>query len=173
MNLKLSQKKESIKRFIKKLIYLIIHHLNFILLITFLVPWIYGQIAINDLSDVITIVEVFVLSSATLALVTFTYISSMTNLNKEVKSSMVLAGESFFRATIQSISGLGLFLLINLIISKFIGPSDIILNFSQEGIISVFLVLIQLIGIYEVASALSNFLKAMFEVYKQFRINKS
>jgi hypothetical protein len=173
MNLKLSQKKESIKRFIKKLIYLIIHHLNFILLITFLVPWIYGQIAINDLSDVITIVEVFVLSSATLALVTFTYISSMTNLNKEVKSSMVLAGESFFMATIQFIAGLGLFLLINFIISRFIDPSDIILNITQEGIISVFLVLIQLIGIYEVASALSNFLKAMFEVYKQFRINKS
>jgi len=133
------------------------------------VPWIYGQIAINDLSEVITIIEVFVLSSATLALVTFTYISSMTNLNKDVKSSMVFAGESFFMATIQFIVGLGLFLLINLFIKQYLGLFHIVLNFSREGVISVFLLLIQLIGIYEVASALSNFLKAIFEVYRQFR----
>lgn len=169
MNLKLSQKKDILKRFLTKLINLIIHYLNFILVITFLVPWIYGKIEINDLSEVITIIEVFVLSSATLALVTFTYISAMTNLDKEVKSSMVLAGESFFMATIQFIAGLGLFLLINLFIKQFLGHFNIILNFSWEGIISSFLLLIQLIGIYEVASALSNFLKAIFEVYRQFR----
>lgn len=135
----------------------------------FIVPWIYGQIAINDLSEVITIIEVFVLSSATLALVTFTYISSMNNLNNDIKSSMVFAGESFFMATIQFIAGLGLFLLINLFIKQFLGQFHFILDFSREGIISLFLLFIQLIGIYEVASALSNFLKAMLEVYRQFR----
>jgi hypothetical protein len=133
------------------------------------VPWIYGQIAINDLSEVITIVEVFVLSSAALSLVTFTYISSMTNLKKDVKKSMVFAGESFFMATVQFVAGLSLFLLINLFVKQFLGQFHIVLNFSWEGITSIFLLLIQFIGIYEVASALSNFLKAVFEVYIQFR----
>jgi len=169
INLKLSRKKDILKRFLIKLINLIIHHLNLILLISFLVPWIYWQIAIKDLSEVIIVVGVFVLSSAALALVTFTYISSMTNLNKDLKKSMIFAGESFFMATIQFIAGFGLFLLINLLIKHFLGQFHIVLNFSWEGIISLFLLLIQLIGIYEVASALSNFLKAIFEVYMQFR----
>ena len=172
INIKLTQKKNYFKKLLTKLTSLISTYLNFILLLSFLVPWIYGKIAINDLSEVITLVEVFVLSSATLALVTFTYISSMTNLNREVKSSMVLVGESFFMATIQFIAGLSLFLLINLI-SKFIGLSGIILNLSWEGILSVFLLSIQLIGIYEVASALSKFLKAIFEIYRQFRMKEA
>lgn len=169
MNVKLSLKKDSFKRFFIKLIDLIIHHLNLVLVLTFLVPWIHGQIAINGLSEVITVVEVFVLSSAALALVTFTYISSMTNLNNDVKKSMIFAGELFFMATVQFVAGLSLFLLINLIIKQFLGQFHIVLNFSWGGIISVFLLLIQFIGIYEVASALSNFLKAIFEVYRQFR----
>ena len=135
-------------------------------------PWIYGKIAINDLSEVITVVEVFVLSSATLALVTFTYMSSMNNLDRVVKKSMILAGESFFMATIQFIAGLSLFLLVNLIIKQYLASFNIILNFSWQGIISVFLLSIQLIAIYEVASALSKFLIAIFEVYKHFRIKK-
>lgn len=173
MYFKLSQRKDSLKRFLSKVIGLIVTYLNFLLVVTFLIPWIYGKIAINDLSEVITIIEVFVLGSATLSLVTFTYISAMTNLHEKVKNSMILAGESFFMATIQFIVGLGLFLVINLIFSKFIGPSDIILIFSWEGIISIFLLFVQLLGIFEVASALSNFLKAIFEVYRQFRIKKS
>lgn len=169
MNINLSKKKDGINGLFIKVCSLILTYLNLILVIIFIVPWIYGQIAINDLSEVITIIEVFVLSSATLALVTFTYISSMNNLNKEVKNSMILAGESFFMATVQFIAGLGLFLIINLLIKQFLGQFHIVLNFSWNGIISVFLLLIQLIGMYEVASALSNFLKAIFEVYKHFR----
>lgn len=168
MNLKLNEN-DGIKRLFIKVSSLILTYLNLILVIIFIVPWIYGQIAINDLSEVITIIEVFVLSSATLALVTFTYISSMNNLDKELKSSMIFAGELFFMATVQFIAGLGLFLIINLFIKQFIGQFSFVLNFSWEGLISAFLLLIQLIGIYEVASALSNFLKAIFEVYIQFR----
>lgn len=171
-NLNLSQKKDNLKRFLIKLISLILTYLNFIVVISFLVPWIYGKIAINDLSEVITVVEVFVLSSATLALVTFTYVSSMNNLDRNVKRSMIFAGESFFMATIQFIAGLSLFLLVNLIIKQYLAPFNIVLNFSWEGIISVFLLSIQLIAIYEVASALSKFLIAIFEVYKHFRIKK-
>ena len=171
-NLNVSQKKDNLKRFLNKLINLILTYLNFILVISFIVPWIYGKIAINDLSEVITVIEVFVLSSATLALVTFTYLSSMNNLDRVVKKSMVIAGESFFMATIQFIAGLSLFLLVNLIIKQYLAPFHIILNFSWQGIISVFLLSIQLIAIYEVASALSKFLIAIFEVYKHFRINK-
>lgn len=169
INLKLSHKKDSLKRFSIKLIDLIIHHLNFILLISFLVPWVYGQIAIEDLSEVIIVVGVFVLSSAALAIVTFTYISSMTNMKEDLKKSMVFAGESFFMATIQFIAGLGLFLFINLLIKHFFGQFHIVLNFSWEGLISLFLLLIQLIGIYEVASALSNLLKGIIEVYGLLR----
>lgn len=172
MNLKVNQKKDGLKRVLIKSIRLIAHYLNFIFVIIFLAPWIYGLIKINDFSQVISFVEVFVLGSATLALVTFTYISSMTNMKKEVKSSMVLAGESFFMATIQFIAGLSLFLLINLLINKFIGPSDIALNFTWKNIILIFSALIQLIAIYEVASALSRFIKAIVEVYKQFRLNE-
>lgn len=172
MNLKL-KKNDGIKKSFIKVGGLILTYLNLIFVIIFMVPWIYGQIAINDLSEVITIIEVFVLSSATLALVTFTYISSMTNLNKEVKGSMIFAGELFFMATVQFIAGLGLFLIINLYIKQFLGQFSLVLNFSGEGLISVFLLLIQLIGVYEVASALSNFLKAIFEVYTQFRKKKN
>lgn len=173
MGLNQSRRNDNNKGFLNKLINLMMTHLNLILVLTFVVPWIYGQIAINDLSQVITAVEVFVLGSATLALVTFTYVSSMTNLDNEVKNSLVTAGESFFMATIQFIAGLSLFLLMNLLINKFIGPSDISLKFTWKNIILMFSALIQLIAIYEVASALSRFIKGIIEVYRQFRLNET
>jgi len=135
-------------------------------------PWVNGKIAIHDSSEVINLIEVFVLSSATLSLLTFTYIFTMTNLHRKIKNSMETAGESFFMATIQFIVGLGLFLLVKLTINHFIDPSNITLSFSLEGAISVFLLSVQLIGVYETASALSKFLKGIFEIYKSFRINK-
>lgn len=94
----------------------------------------------------------------------------MTDLHEKVKKSMVISGEAFFVATVQFIVGLGLFLLVNLIKDHFTGPGDLALNFSIGGVAYVILLIMQFIGMYEVASALSKFLKGVFEVYKSFRV---
>lgn len=142
------------------------------MVILFLAPWVNGKLAIHDSSEVISLIEFFVLSSATLSLLTFTYIFAMVNLHKKIKNSMEVAGESFFMATVQFIIGLGLFLLVTLIINHFVDPSNITLSFSLDGMVSVVLLSIQLIGVYETASALSKFLKGIFEVYRSFRVVK-
>lgn len=76
-------------------------------------------------------------------------------------------------ATIQFIVGLGLFLLVTLTINHFIDPSNITLSFSSDGAVSVVLLSVQLIGVYETASALSKFIKGIYEIYKSFRVKKS
>ena len=173
IHIKLQMKIEYLKRFLNKISGLISTYLSFILIMVFLVPWINCKLAVNDSSEVITIVEVFVLSSATLSLLTFTYIAAMTDLHEKVKKSMVVSGEAFFIATVQFIVGLGIFLLVTLVAShQFINISTITLNFSFDSVISILLFSVQLIGVYEIASALSKFLKGIFEVYKSLRIKE-
>jgi len=75
-------------------------------------------------------------------------------------------------ATIQFIVGLGLFLMITLTINHFIYPSNVTLGFSVDGIVSIILLSIEFLGIYEVTSALTKFLKGVIEVYKAFRVIK-
>ena len=96
----------------------------------------------------------------------------MSDLHEKIKKSMVISGESFLVATVQFIVGLGLFLVVNLIINHFMDISNVNLSFSVTGLISLLLSAIQFIGIYEVASALSKFLKGILEVYKTFRVIK-
>ena len=67
---------------------LIYPYLGFIFAIIILIPWILGSLKLHNSSDVLTLTEVFVLSSATLSLVTFTYIIAMTDLHENVKDSM-------------------------------------------------------------------------------------
>ena len=74
---------------------LISPYLSFILVILFIIPWVNGKIAIHDSNEVLNLIEVFVLSSATLSLLTFTYIAAMTDLNVSVKKSMIKVGELF------------------------------------------------------------------------------
>lgn len=135
-------------------------------------PWILGKLQFHNSDQVLTLIEVFVLSAATLSLLTFTYIAAMTDLHEKVKKSMVISGEAFFVATVQFIVGLGLFLLVNLIRDHFLDPWNLTFSFSIGGVVYVILFLMQFIGMYEVASALSKFLKGVFEVYKSFRVLK-
>ena len=172
IHIQLQMKISYLKRFLKKISGLVSTYLSFILIMIFLVPWINGKLAVNDSSEVITIVEVFVLSSATLSLLTFTYIVAMTDLHEKVKKSMVVSGESFFIATVQFIVGLGIFLLVRLTISHFINISTVTLTFSMDSVVSILLFLAQLIGVYEITSALSKFSKGIIEIYKSFRIKK-
>jgi hypothetical protein len=168
----LSQKMGPIKGRLYRWGDLIYPYLSLIFVILFIVPWINGKIAVHNSNEVISLIEVFVLSSATLSLLTFTYIAVMADLHERVKKSMVMAGESFFIATVQFIVGLGIFLLITLTIDHFIDPFNITLTFDLGGLISVTLLLIQLVGVYEIASALSKFLKGVYEIYKSFRVVK-
>ncbi len=162
----------NILRFIYKISALITPYLSFVFVLIFLVPWILGKLQLHNSDQVLVLIEVFVLSSATLSLLTFTYIAAMTDLHEKVKKSMVIAGEAFFISTVQFIVGLGLFLLVNLIRDHFIEPWNLTLSFSIGGVAFVILFLMQFIGMYEVASALSKFLKGVFEVYKSFRVFK-
>jgi hypothetical protein len=138
----------------------------------FIVPWINGKLQLHYSNEILTLIEVFVLSSATLSLLTFTYMAAMSNLHEKVEKSMIMAGEAYFIATVQFIVGLGLFLLVNLVFDHLIYPTGITLSFSMGGLLFVILLLIQFIGVYEVASALTKFLKGIFEVYKAFRVVK-
>jgi hypothetical protein len=157
-------------RFFYKIGELVAPYLSFIFVLIFIVPWINGKLQFHNSSDVLVLVEVFVLSSATLSLLTFTYIVAMTDLHEKVKKSMVIAGEAYFVATVQFIAGLAIFMVINLTMDHFINQDTLSLSFSVGGLIFIFLSLIQLIGIYEVASALSKFIKGVFEIYKSFRV---
>ncbi|AEG17567.1 hypothetical protein MSWAN_0529 [Methanobacterium paludis] len=159
-------------RFFYKIINLISPYLSFIFVIIFVTPWINSNFALHNSDQILSLVEVFVLSSATLSLLIFTYIIAMSDLHEKVKTSMVIAGESFLVATVQFIVGLGLFLVVNLLINHFMDIVNVNLSFSVTGLISLLLSAIQFIGIYEVASALSKFLKGIIEVYKTFRVIK-
>jgi len=159
-----------LKRLFYKIGNLISPYLSFIFVIIFILPWISGKLELHNSTEVLNLIEVFVLSSATLSLLTFTYIVAMSDLHENVKKSMVIAGEAFFISTVQFIVGLGLFLFVNLIIDHFINPGKFALNFSVSGLIFLLLLSILVIGVYEVASALSKFLKGIFEVYKSFRV---
>lgn len=145
---------------------LIYPYLGFIFAIIILIPWILGNLKLHNSSDVLTLTEVFVLSSATLSLVTFTYIVALTDLDENVKGSMVTAGELFFIATVEFIVGLGIFLGVNFIFDHYVSQN---LSFNLNGIAFFILILAEIIAIYEVSTALYKFLLGIFEVYKSFK----
>jgi len=145
---------------------LIYPYLGFIFALIILIPWILGNLKLHNSTDVLTLTEVFVLSSATLSLVTFTYIVAMTDLHENVKDSMVIAGEFFFIATVEFIVGLGIFLGVNFIFDHYVSQN---LSFNINGIAFLILTIAQIIAIYEVSTALYKFLRGIFEVYKSFR----
>jgi hypothetical protein len=141
-------------------------YLGFIFALIILIPWIFGNLKLHNSTDVLTLTEVFVLSSATLSLVTFTYLIAMTDLHEKIKSSMVTAGELFFIATVEFIVGLGIFLGVNFIFDHYISQN---FSLSLNGMAYFILIIAQIIGIYEVSTALYKFLRGIFEVYRSFR----
>lgn len=145
-------------------------YLSFILVVIFIVPWINGRLQLHNSSEILNLIEVFVLSSATLSLLTFTYIMALADLHQKVKKSMIKSGEHFFMATVQFIVGLGLFLLVNLFIEHYMDPGNFSLSFSLSTFVFLVLLLLQFIGLYEIASALYKFLRGIFLVYRSLRV---
>lgn len=60
-------------------------YLSFIFVIIFVVPWVNNNFAFHNSDQVLALVEVFVLSSATLSLLIFTYIMAMSELHEKIK----------------------------------------------------------------------------------------
>ena len=81
-----------LKGFFSLLGNLVSTYLGMILTIGFLVPFILGAIKIHDYDQIISLIEVFVLVSATLSLLSFTYIMALTDMHEKVKDSMIKSG---------------------------------------------------------------------------------
>lgn len=158
-----------LKRFFSVISNLISTYLGMILTIGFLVPWILGAIKIHNYDEIISFIEVFVLVSATLSLLSFTYIMAMTDMHEKVKDSMIKAGELFFMSTVQFIIGLFLLFLMDYLTHSFLSVSNLNLSLDVQGIISVFVFLIQIIILLELIFAVSKFFKGVIGVYVSFR----
>lgn len=148
---------------------LISTYLGMILTIGFLIPWILGAIKIHNYDEIISFIEVFVLVSATLSLLSFTYIMALTDMHEKVKDSMIKAGELFFMSTVQFIIGLFLLFLMDYLTHSFLNISNINLNFNLSGIVSVVIFIIQIIVLLELIFAVSKFFKGVIGVYISFR----
>lgn len=151
---------------------LISTYLSIILTIGFLVPWIVGAIQIKNFDDVINLIEVFVLVSATLSLLSFTYIMASAEIHEKLKKSVMEAGELFFVSTVQFIIGLFLFLFMENVVGNFLDISAIHLSLSFSGIITLIVVLIQLIILLEIIFAFSKFFRGCVKIYASFRTKK-
>ncbi|MGZ7048019.1 MAG: hypothetical protein ACXVHS_05165, partial [Methanobacterium sp.] len=89
------------KKFIRFMSSAVSTYLSLILTIGFIVPWILGAIKIHNFDEIISLVEVFVLVSATLSLLSFTYIMASAEIHEKLKKSVMEAGELFFVSTVQ------------------------------------------------------------------------
>lgn len=162
----------SIKKFLTFAGSLISTYLSLILTLTFLIPWLLGAIQIKNFDEIINLIEVFVLVSATLSLLSFTYIMASAEIHEKLKKSVMESGELFFVSTVQFIIGLFLFLFMRNITGNFMNLSSINISLSLNGIISVIIVIIQLIIILEIIFAFSKFFRGCIGVYASFRSQK-
>lgn len=151
---------------------LISTYLSLILTIGFLVPWILGAIQIKNFDDVINLIEVFVLVSATLSLLSFTYIMASAEIHEKLKKSVMEAGELFFVSTVQFIIGLFLFLFMENVVGDFLNIASIQLNLSPNGIITIIIALIQIVILLEIIFAFSKFFRGCVKIYASFRTQK-
>lgn len=147
-------------------------YLSLILTIGFLIPWILGAIKINNFDEVITLIEVFVLVSATLSLLSFTYIMASAEIHEKLKNSVMEAGELFFVSTVQFIIGLFLFLFMENVVGNFLDISSMHLSFSINGLVTLILIIIQLLIIFEIIFAFSKFFRGCIIIYASFRSQK-
>jgi membrane-bound acyltransferase YfiQ involved in biofilm formation len=148
---------------------LISTYLGIILTIGFLVPFILGAIKIHNYDQITGFIEVFVLVSATLSLLTFTYIMTLTDMHEKIKESMIRSGELFFMSTVQFIVGLFLLFLMDYLTHSFLNISNIHLNLDIGGIISIIIFLIQIFVLLELIFAVSKFFRGVMGVYISFR----
>jgi membrane-bound acyltransferase YfiQ involved in biofilm formation len=148
---------------------LITTYLGIILTIGFLVPFILGAIKIHNYDQITGFIEVFVLVSATLSLLTFTYIMALTDMHEKIKESMIRSGELFFMSTVQFIVGLFLLFLMDYLTHSFLSISNIHLTLDIGGITSIIIFLIQIFILLELIFAVSKFFRGVMGVYISFR----
>lgn len=158
-----------LKRFSGFLGNLISTYLGMILTIGFLVPFILGAIKIHNYDEIITFIEVFVLVSATLSLLSFTYIMALTDMHERVKKSIIRSGELFFMSTVQFIVGLFLLFLMDYLTHSFLNISNIHLNLDIGGITAIIIFLIQIFILLELIFTVSKFFRGVISVYVSFR----
>jgi len=164
-----NEKLQHIRRFFSVLGNLISTYLGMILTLGFLVPFILGAIKIHNYDEITGFIEVFVLVSATLSLLSFTYIMALTDLHEKVKKSMIKSGELFFMSTIQFIVGLFLLFFMDYLTHSFINISNINLSAGLGGIWSILIFIIQIFILLELIFAVSKFFKGVMGVYISFR----
>ncbi|MBI5680441.1 MAG: hypothetical protein HZC47_06080 [Methanobacterium sp.] len=167
-----SHNPSNLKKFLNFAGSLISTYLSLILTLGFLIPWLLGAFQIKNFDEIINLIEVFVLVSATLSLLSFTYIMASAEIHEKLKKSVMEAGELFFMSTVQFIIGLFLFLFMRNITGSFLNLSSIHLSLSLNGIISGIIVIIQLIIIFEIIFALSKFFRGCVGIYASFRTQK-
>jgi hypothetical protein len=168
MNLKdLNAKFSGIKKFFRVLGNLITTYMGIILTIGFLVPWLLGAIKIQDYGEITGFIEVFVLVTATLSLLSFTYIMALSEMHEKVKKSMIKAGENFFMSTVQFIVGLFLLFVMDYITHSFINISN--LSFTTVNLGSIISFIIQIFILLELIFAVSKFFQGVIGVYVSFR----
>lgn len=158
-----------IKRFFRFLGNLVSTYLGMILTIGFLVPFILGAIKIHNYNEITGFIEVFVLISATLSLLSFTYIMALTDMHEKVKESMIRSGELFFMATVQFIVGLFLLFFMDYLTHSFINITNIQLTLNVDGITAIIIFLIQIFILLELIFAVSRFFRGVIGVYVSFR----
>ncbi len=158
-----------VKRFFSFLGNLVSTYLGMILTIGFLVPFILGAIKIHNYDEITSFIEVFVLVSATLSLLSFTYIMALTDMHEKVKKSVIKSGELFFMSTVQFIVGLFLLFLMDYLTHSFLNISNIHFNLDTGGFASIIIFVIQIFVLLELIFAVSKFFKGVMGVYISFQ----
>ena len=150
-----------LKRFCSVLGNMVSTYLGMILTIGFLVPFILGAIKIHNYDEITGFIEVFVLISATLSLLSFTYMA-LTDMHEKVKKSIIRSGELFFMSTVQFIVGL---FLMDYLTHSFLNISYIYIG----GITTIIIFLIQIFILLALIFAGSKFFRGVICVYISFR----
>ena len=149
-----------LKRFCSVLGNLVSTYLGMVLTIGFLVPFILGAIKIHNYDEITGFIEVFVLISATLSLLSFTYMA-LTDMHEKVKKSIIRSGELFFMSTVQFIVGL---FLMDYLTHSFLNISYIYIG----GITTIIIFLIQIFILLALIFAGSKFFRGVSSVYISF-----
>ena len=150
-----------LKRFFNVLGNLVSTYLGIILIIGFLVLFILGAIKIHNYDEITGFIEVFVLISATMSLLSFTYMA-LTDMHEKVKKSIIRSGELFFMSTVQFIVGL---FLMDYLTHSFLNISYIYIG----GITTIIIFLIQIFILLALIFAGSKFFRGVIGVYISFR----
>lgn len=159
-----------LSKFFKVFNHFLTTYLSRLLTIGFLIPLIAASINSKNFDEIINLIEVFVLVSATLSLLSFTYVMAIENMKEKVLKSVLSAGELFFMSTVQFIVGLFLLFILNAFGIGFLPVSTLKLSFNLNDLMGILIFIFQIAVIFEIVFALSKFFKGVTKVYWTFRI---